>query len=451
MCINYRHHHHFSSDEINEIKLFADQAAVAIHNAQLYVQLKDRLAASKALYNASRAVIGSLNLDEILAHIAEQAQKITGIEGQSANFANIMLVEGTTAKFVSAYPPKELDSIRARLGGEIDFTQGRNGGRIGVLGRAIQTRESQLVDDVTKNPDYLPSHSETRSELAVPIIYGGNVIGVINVESTKPNNFNVNDVHDLEALSAQAAMAIHNARQYQELLRIKGLIGTRTALAWMGSVATAWRHSIGNYTTTISDLVKLIRIDLEKGISISKIEKRLDGIEAIVSEIQKIPMPPLSTEEGVELVDINQLIEERITQYKRKKGRYESIEYKTRLYPSKEPNVRASLEWLRRLLDILIDNSVNAMQAVSLKRLVVETRQVGNGVEIAVIDTGPGIQEDVIPKLLHEPIKKRKDEKGLGVGLLLAQVIAETYEGRVEIGRTGSEGTMIRIWLPFKV
>ena len=50
----------------------------------------------------------------------------------------------------------------------------------------------------------------------------------------------------LELLAAHAAVAIHNARQYKEIQEAKAMVGNMTAVAWMGTVAGAWPHSVGN-------------------------------------------------------------------------------------------------------------------------------------------------------------------------------------------------------------
>ncbi|MBV7338971.1 GAF domain-containing protein [Chloroflexi bacterium TSY] len=73
MFVNFRRPHHFTADELINIELFANQAAVAIRNAQLYHQVQRRAKALGTLYTASRAMTSSLALDKILATLAEQA------------------------------------------------------------------------------------------------------------------------------------------------------------------------------------------------------------------------------------------------------------------------------------------------------------------------------------------------------------------------------------------
>jgi signal transduction histidine kinase len=112
--------------------------------------------------------------------------------------------------------------------------------------------------------------------------------------------------------------------------------------------------------------------------------------------------------------------------------------------------VRASREWLRRGLEIVVDNAVQAMLAVGTpnKRLTVQTRLRGATIEILVQDSGPGIPDEILAKLFKEPIDKPRGSRGAGIGLLLARTIFETYEGTIDVRDTGPSGTRMVILLP---
>ena len=188
LFINYCTSHRFKQDEINDALQLGNQAAVAIHNEHLHETTKRLAEALEGLYKAGTEVTGLQSLNEILESIAEQAWHLVG---KRASYTSIWLVEHELAKVVAAYPPEELAQTRATVP-EIDLTIGING-RFGVSGRAIKAGSSQLVDDVESNGDYLPSHPQTRSELAVPIQLGELTIGVINVESSEPRAFSEDD------------------------------------------------------------------------------------------------------------------------------------------------------------------------------------------------------------------------------------------------------------------
>jgi sigma-B regulation protein RsbU (phosphoserine phosphatase) len=85
----------------------------------------------------------------------------------------------------------------------------------GLVGAAVREWRFINVPDVLKDPRYLPMNEETRSELVVPLFYKGRIIGVLDLEHTRPNFFNDEHEKILNTLGAQVAIAIENARLYQ--------------------------------------------------------------------------------------------------------------------------------------------------------------------------------------------------------------------------------------------
>jgi len=447
MFVNYRSPHRFSRDEIAMVKLFADQAAVAIRNAQLYEETARRANTLQALNKAGQAVTGSLSLDDILNRIVEQAWHFTGRQGRQARFSYLALVDGSKLRLKVAYPAEHLAGPRGRVG-EIDLEQDE---RIGITGRAVKTGRSQLVGDVTQDPDYIEYDPETRSELAVPIKLGEEIIGGITVAHSDDHAFDKDDQRDLESLAAWAAIAIQNARRYEELRHTKGLIGARTALAWMGMVSSEWRHRIRNQAQTIQEQVQLSRRDLGSAPAHdhhTALEDRLSRIERLAAQIQEKPIiPPLSSEEGVVPFAINDLVGERARQLWRNDP-YRETELRLDLRLDNAAKVRASPEWLRRAFDILADNAVEATAGCEVRCVTVVTRPADGGVEIAISDTGRGIPPEVQSRLFERQIDRPQEAKGFGIGLLIAQAIVETYGGKIDVESTGPTGTTMTIWLP---
>jgi signal transduction histidine kinase len=220
-------------------------------------------------------------------------------------------------------------------------------------------------------------------------------------------------------------------------------------VAWMGMVSSAWRHSIEGHAITIREEIQQLRSDLARQ-ALDKIEGRLAKMERLTKMILDKPItPPLSEEEGVESVSINELLQERIKQLWENEP-YQSVQLEWELKLSRSATVRASPEWLRRIFDALVDNAVEAMADGSSPALTISTRATGDNVEIVFADTGRGIPEDVSPKLFHEQIKKPKGAKGLGMGLLMAQTIAQTYGGEIRVEPASPTGTSMVVSLPIE-
>jgi len=89
----------------------------------------------------------------------------------------------------------------------------------GIVGAAATLRRAVVVPDVTLDPRYIMLNPETRSELAVPMLYQDRVIGVMDLESPQLNYFTPDHVQVLSILAAQFAVSLENARLYEQVAR----------------------------------------------------------------------------------------------------------------------------------------------------------------------------------------------------------------------------------------
>ncbi len=447
MLVGYQARRNIVTSEFEEMELFADQAAVGVHNALLIQQVAKRTSTLRALDTAGRVITSSLESDDILPRLAEQVWRLTHADSQAGGYADIWLRENDRASIVAAYPSEKLDTIRGLWPNGIDLHRPEEG-RIGVVGRVMMTGESQLVTDIAEDPDYLRSHDEIQWALVEPIRIGQDIIGVINAEYPASEKFNEENQIALRTLAAQASIAIQNARNFAEIKRSRGIIGTRTAVAWMGMTSATWRHAIGNDATTIRDRVKLLQSHIASNLPLEDIEKHLHVIDQMARHIQDRPITaPLSNEGEVRSVDVNDVIRARLP---RLQERYRHIHFVPHLVPDNSMSVRASEAWLKRACDYLIDNAIESMFGTSHKILTIATHRVGEHVEIVVDDTGHGMPEEVRSRVLQEPIPKLPGEKGSGVGLLIAQTIVQTYGGNIRLEKTNSNGTTMIISLPLE-
>ncbi len=447
MFVNYRRPQPFTDALVANLRLFAEQAAVALRNMQLHTRAEKQRAMLEATQRASHAVNSALDL--VLDQIAEQAWHATNERDPHSGFASIWLVKELQADLRTAYPQENFKTthmLRQRpdgVGPKIVQDIG-----VGIIGRTIRTREAQFVEDVTDDKEYLPAHRGTRSEFTMPIKIGDAVVGVINVEYFYLKTFDEDDQRALEALAMHASTALRNAGRDAELRHTQALVSARTALAWMGMASATALHSINIKTSTVLDLVGLARRDLRASKPIIALEKRLDAIAEATKNMQETPITALSsTGTDVTLVPINALVRERLDQLWQQE-RYQEVALQKKSLCGASLFVRANPEWLKKALTIPIDNAVRAMEESVAKRLTVATCVQGNYVEIHVQDTGSGIPQAIKPLLLHGPVAKLPGMPGMGMGLLMAQTIVQAYEGSLDIRDTGPHGTTLVIRLP---
>jgi GAF domain-containing protein len=297
-------------EDIAALQTMADQLANAIDNARLYQQVTERLEEANALQQAAVALTGASELEQVLKLIIAEAMKLTDTHESS-----ILLWDAQAEEFTQA--------LRIKPDGTLEPYKSRARTQEGRARQIIDERKPIAISDARQVPGFNPAFLKKgyRATLGVPLLCQGDAIGVLYLRDNEPRQFSDRQVALLETLASQAAVAIDRASQYEELKqtyeelkRTKGLVGARTAVAWMGMVSTAWRHTIEGHAITIQEEIQQLRSDLPQQ-ALDKINRRLAKIERLTKMILDKPItPPLSEEEGVESVSINELLQERIRQ-----------------------------------------------------------------------------------------------------------------------------------------
>jgi sigma-B regulation protein RsbU (phosphoserine phosphatase) len=208
-AINSRGPDGFSVAQLESLRLFGEHVALTLRNSWL---LEDAIRGSRearSLYEVGVALSATLELDELLEKILDNLQRVVTYDS-----AMIYLVSpqgGIIHDIVSRGIP---ESMR----GSLPMKMGQ-----GVTGRVAQTGQGIIVSDVSENPDYIACRIETRSELAVPLKAGDNIIGAFNIESDKPHAYTQHDLELLNAFASLAAISIERGRLYNERMASRKL------------------------------------------------------------------------------------------------------------------------------------------------------------------------------------------------------------------------------------
>jgi phosphoserine phosphatase RsbU/P len=181
---------------------FASQVASAIVNARLFERERQDADAFEMLAEIGRDVAAVLDLNELLARIAQLTKRIVDYR----TFGILLFNEST----------RELEMKVAVQYGEKKAIPKVALGE-GLVGYAALHREAVLVPDVSKDPRYIKVVEDVRSELAIPMLLQERCIGVFDLESPELDAFTKRDVEILTLLASQAAVAIENARLYEEV------------------------------------------------------------------------------------------------------------------------------------------------------------------------------------------------------------------------------------------
>ena len=203
--IQSRHPDYFTPDQQNILTLLASRLAVAIENARLYQKERTQAETLLLLNEVGRETSSILDVEELLRRAAEQIKRVIDYQ-----ILSLMLYDEKQKVFRHRIDVKHGQHVQGKL--RVAVSEG-------IVGAAATLKAPVRVPDVAADPRYLMVNPETRSELAIPMIHKGQVIGVLDLESSQLNYFTEDHVQTLSILAANLAVSLENARLYEKLAR----------------------------------------------------------------------------------------------------------------------------------------------------------------------------------------------------------------------------------------
>lgn len=194
---------YFSPEHMRLLQLTASRIGQAIENARLYSRVARQAQTLEVLNEISRELTSILDVDALLERVGQLLRRIIDFQMFSVWLLNEneeVLENRYAVRFGQRFYPGENIPLHR-----------------GLVGVAMDERRLVHVPDVRKDPRYYMFNPEARSEMAVPLIYKGKVIGVLDVEHTRTNYFNEDHERAMTTLSAQIAISIENAQLYQRV------------------------------------------------------------------------------------------------------------------------------------------------------------------------------------------------------------------------------------------
>jgi len=196
---------YFRPEHLHLLTLTASRIAQAIENARLYTRVSRQAEVLAVLNEIAVELTSILDLGPLLERVGQLLRRLMDYQ-----MFTIMLLDEKGEILITRY---------AWRFGYSHAPLRRISTTSGLVGAAVREWRPINVPDVRKDPRYLPMNPETRSELVVPLFYKGRVIGVLDLEHTRPGFFNEGHERMLTTLAAQVAIAIENARLYQAVHR----------------------------------------------------------------------------------------------------------------------------------------------------------------------------------------------------------------------------------------
>lgn len=194
----------FTPDKLRTLQVLADQLAIAIENAELFTRMQENLSQQRLLHNITAQATGSASLEDALDMAVQGLQVTLG-----GDRVSILLLDNQkqTLRVVAArgYSESEMRRMVIPLGR-------------GITGWAAKTKQSLYIEDVRQDPRYISIPGvEIRSELAIPLLYRNEVLGVLNIETEHEAGFDANTREILETMASNLAAIIANARLIERI------------------------------------------------------------------------------------------------------------------------------------------------------------------------------------------------------------------------------------------
>ncbi len=193
----------FPKDILQTLNIIADQLAVAVINTELFAETQEHLSQHRLLHHITTSAASGTTLEESLRGAVQGLQVTLG-----GDRVSILLLDKEKKTLVVGaavgYSDEDIASIKIPLGK-------------GITGWAAESQKLLRVDNTQTDPRYIPISTNTRSELAIPLTFGKEVLGVLNVESEQIAAYNEHDEEMLGTLAGSLAAIIANARLLQRV------------------------------------------------------------------------------------------------------------------------------------------------------------------------------------------------------------------------------------------
>jgi two-component system NtrC family sensor kinase len=399
------------------------------------------------LHTVAATVSRSLDVEEVLRTAVEALTHVTGHEISSLH---LLSDDGQTLHLAGERGLS--DQLR-----EINrvLTVGH-----GNIGRVAATGQTLNLRNVLESPNLLPEAKPTvqkerqRGFLCVPIRSRGRLLGTLSLGRQISDVFDEREVALVEATADQIGIALDNARLYsetvrqlEELRRAQAQLIHAEKLSAVGELASGVAHEINNPLTTILGQAHLL---MENSDATPQVKSRVTIIADEASRAARIVQnlllfarhyPP--ERRPCALADQVR----RVFELKEYQLAQDQVEIRTEFEEC--PLVWADENQIQQVILNLVQNAHQAMAGLAERVLTVRVRPFGAAVAIEVLDTGPGIAADALPRLFDPFFTTKPPGEGSGLGLSVSYGIVAEHKGSLRgENRRDRQGAVFTVELP---
>ncbi|MEZ4513076.1 MAG: GAF domain-containing protein [Chloroflexota bacterium] len=442
LFVNRRRAGRWKQVEIDAVRSFALIASVAVQNRRQLTQFKKKQFRLATIQKATEGIVmAGLDLTAVANIILTKAVTLT-----RASFATLRLVKGDVLEAEAVWGLSKEEEKRWR----------RENGRLRLdgpgLGPFLVNQATQpdgqnfvLVPDVAEHSHYLNTSGQAVQSSLVVLLRDVQdnlkAIGVLSVDHPDRNGLDDTDKDMLMLLANIAAVALKHASR-------RAIVETTETVALQGLFGANWWHTAHQKSFAIKQRVLLLEGYLRQGQALwqQEIAACLAEIEQAAEQIDQIPtrgVLPGYLEAPPELTAVDPLLQEMIA---RLCQNVPDVELEFDLH-SKGAMVAVHPMLFELALEKLVTNAIEAMDRHGRLQIHSEVRR-GNIVLIQLGDNGPGLPPEVVNSYLRERISRPTNQKGQGIGGMLARVIINRYGGHLRLEHSSPSGVTLTISLP---
>lgn len=358
------------------------------------------------LFDVSREIGPALELRPVLDVVLRAMSRLVDFKGGS-----ICLVEGDAIRLVASDPPVSEDVLALRL----PIGQGLSG-RIVATGEPLISDDLSVDDRVDPEIHATGSNATIRSYVGVPLVVLGEVIGLLQVDSAEPAAFTDDDIFVLAGLGAQVAGAIESARRFQSVLDLE-----RLKSDFIERVSHELRTPItimSGFASTLAEQGADLSEE-DRSAFVQRLAAATDRLRYLVEEILTLA----SLDSGLTApTPVEVTLAPLLAQAAEATDRADDIEVAC-------PDglaVRTDPAVFLRVVGPVLDNAIRYAGAAT-----VHAWRDGGDVVVEVLDEGPGIPEELAPRIFERFVRGRHTVAGMGLGLAIAQHLGASIEAEI--------------------
>jgi two-component system NtrC family sensor kinase len=400
------------------------------------------------VYEASRAVFATVELDKLLASVVKTTAAVL-----KAQDVSIMLLEADGMLAVAETTQtgdRERRQTRLALGER-------------VAGKVAASREPALIVGslgADSRFSQISSLREASSSIVYPLAVGAQTLGVLNInraEGCEP--FGLADIRTAAILGAQIAQSVANARLYQgmrakvaeldaanrKLEETQQMLLQSTKLASIGELASGLAHELNNPLTSVIGFAKYLlkaeNLTAEQKADVERIYKESKRCSEIVQNIRHFARLTPGEKRPVPL---KALVETSLQLFRCNAPSVEIVPS----FDDPDLSVNADASQLQQVLMQVLKNAKDAVAGRPDSRITVRVRGRGGKAAIEIADNGCGIPAAVLSKIFDPFFTTKPPGQGAGLGLSVSYGIMHQHDGSISVESTPGQGTTVTAELP---